>query len=264
MKLQREMVFLKNLRQTKEEIARAKKYGSFADALHTDLHECVGHASGKLAEGTDPAALKNYASTLEEARADLFALYFMMDRRTIELGLLPDIEVAKTEYDSYIRNGLLTQLVRIKPGKEIEEAHMRGRSAISHWVNEKGKPDKVVEMFQRDGKIYVKIHDYKKLQTLFGKLLKEIQRVKSEGDFEGGKYIIENFGVKVDPNLHTEILDRYAKLNLAPYTGFINPKLIPVYDDKNEIRDVKVEYISDYLSQMLDYGKNYSFLTSSN
>jgi dipeptidyl-peptidase III len=252
--------FLEEFAASKEEIARSKKYGSIADALQTDLHECIGHASGKLAEGTDPGALKNYASSLEEARADLFALYFMMDKKVIDLGLLPDIEAAKGEYDSYIRNGLMTQLVRIKPGKEIEEAHMRARSAIANWVFEKGKSDKVIGIFQQNGKSYVKINDYKKLQTLFGKLLKEIQRVKSEEDFEGGKNIIENFGVKVDAPLHTEILNRYVKLNLAPYTGFVNSMLIPVYDDKGEIKEIKVEYIDDYVSQMMYYGKNYSFL----
>jgi dipeptidyl-peptidase-3 len=184
----------------------------------------------------------------------------MMDRKIIDLGLLPDIKAAKAEYDSYIRNGLMTQLVRIKTGKEIEEAHMRGRSAIAHWVFEKGKPDKVVEMYQRNGKSYVRISNYKKLQTLFGELLREIQRVKSEGDFEGGKNLIENFGVKVDASLHLEIIARYAKLNLAPYTGFVNPNLLPVYDDKGEITDVEVEYVDDYLGQMMKYGKKYSFL----
>jgi dipeptidyl-peptidase III len=252
--------FLEEFAVTKEEIARAKKYGALADALHTDLHECVGHASGKLAEGADPNALKNYASTLEEARADLFALYFMMDRKIIDLGLLPDIKAAMAEYDSYIRNGLMTQLVRIKPGKEIEEAHMRGRSAIAHWAYEKGKPDKVIEGYQQDGKSYVRIHNYKKLQIIFGELLREIQRIKSEGDFEGGKDLIENFGVKVDASLHSEILARYAKLKLAPYTGFVNPYLLPVHDDKGEMTDVKVEYVDDYLAQMLKYGKKYSFL----
>jgi dipeptidyl-peptidase III len=252
--------FLEEFAASKEELARLKKYSSITDALQTDLHECVGHASGKLAEGTDPGALKNYASTLEETRADLFALYFMMDKKIIELGLLPDTEAAKAEYDSFIRNGLMTQLVRVKPGKDIEEAHMRGRSAISHWVYEKGKADKVIEMFQRDSKTYIKIHDYKKLQILFGELLREIQRIKSEGDFEGGKNIIENFGVKIDARLHTELLERYAKLNLAPYTGFVNPILEPTYDIYGEITDVKVQYIDDYLSQMMYYGKNYSFL----
>jgi dipeptidyl-peptidase-3 len=252
--------FLDEFAADNAEIERSKKYGSIAGALHTDLHECVGHGSGKLAEGTDPNALKNYSSALEEARADLFALYFMMDNKITDLGLLPDIEAAKSEYDSFIRNGLMTQLVRIKPGKEIEQAHMRDRAAISHWVYQNGKADKVIEMFRKDGKNYVKINDYKKLQTLFGGLLKEIQRIKSEGDFEAGKKLIENFGVKVDPALHEELLARYAKLNLAPYTGFVNPKLVPVLDNNGEITDVKVEYEDDYLSQMMYYGKKYSFL----
>ena len=231
--------FLEEFAADKAEVDRIKKYGSLSDALHTDLHECVGHASGKLAEGTDPNALKNYASPLEEARADLFALYYMMDKKIIELGLLPDEDAAKASYDAYIRNGLLTQIVRIKPGKDIEEAHMRNRSAISHWVYEKGRAENVVELFKHDGKSFVRINDYFKLRNLFGELLKEIQRIKSEGDYEAGKKIIENFGVKVDPDLHAEILERYEKLNLAPYTGFVNPKLIPVFDTNGEITDVE-------------------------
>jgi dipeptidyl-peptidase III len=253
--------FLEEFASDKAEIVRIKKYGTISDELHTDLHECVGHASGKLAEGTNPNALKNYASSLEEARADLFALYYMMDMKITELGLLPDEEAGKASYDAYMRNGLLTQVVRIIPGKEIEEAHMRCRSAISHWVYEKGKVKNVVEFIKRNGKTYVKIHDYKKLRILFGELLKEIQRIKSEGDFEAGKRIIENWGVKVDPDLHAEILERYEKLNLAPYTGFVNPRLIPVFNADGEITDVEVEYVNDYLGQMLYYGKNYSFLT---
>lgn len=256
--------FLEEFAADRAEVDRIKKYGSISDALHTDLHECVGHASGKLAEGTDPNALKNYASPLEEARADLFALYYIMDKKITELGLLPDEEAGKASYDAYLRNGLLTQIVRIKPGKEIEQAHMRCRSAISHWVYEKGKAENVVEFFKNEGKTFVKINDYKKLRTLFGELLKEIQRVKSEGDFESGKKIIETFGVKVEPQLHTEILERYAKLNLAPYTGFVNPNLIPLYDTNGEISDIRIEYINDYLSQMMYYGKNYSFLPVNN
>jgi dipeptidyl-peptidase-3 len=252
--------FLDEFAASKEEIERSKEFGSIAGALHTDLHECVGHASGKLAEGTDPNALKNYSSPLEEARADLFALYYMMDKKITDLKLLPSEEAAKAEYDNYIRNGLMTQLVRIKPGKDIEQAHMRGRSMISHWVYEKGKQENVIEMFSRDGKTYSKINDYKKLQALFGELLKEIQRIKSEGDFEGGKNLIETFGVKVDQALHAELLGRYEKLNLAPYTGFINPMLIPLYNEKGEITDITVEYLTDYVSQMMYYGKNYSFL----
>jgi dipeptidyl-peptidase-3 len=253
--------FLEEFAADQAEVDRTKKYGIISDALHTDLHECIGHASGKLAEGIDSNALKNYSSPLEEARADLFALYFIMDRKIIELGLLPDKEAAKESYDAYLRNGLLTQIVRIKQGKEIEEAHMRCRSAISHWVYEKGKAENVIKFFKRDTKTYVKVNDYEKLRMLFGVLLKEIQRVKSEGDFDSGKKIIENFGVKVDPHLHLEILKRYAKLNLAPYTGFVNPKLIPVYNQEGEITDVEVEYVNDYLGQMLEYGRDYSFLT---
>jgi dipeptidyl-peptidase III len=256
--------FLEEFAADQAEVARIKKYGTISDALHTDLHECVGHASGKLAEGTDPNALKNYASPLEEARADLFALYYMMDKKITELGLLPDEEAGRASYDAYLRNGLITQIVRIKPGKEIEQAHMRCRSAISHWVYEKGKAENVVEFMNRDGKTYVKINDYQKLRTLFGELLKEIQRIKSEGDFEAGKKLIEDYGVKVDPKLHAEILERYAKLNLAPYTGFVNPMLFPVYDANGAIIDIKVEYTDDYLGQMMYYGKNYSFLPINN
>ncbi len=256
--------FLEEFAADKAEVERIKKYGSISDALHTDLHECVGHASGKLAEGTDPGALKNYASPLEEARADLFALYYMMDKKITELGLLPDEEAAEAAYDGYLRNGLLTQIVRIKPGKDIEQAHMRCRSAISHWVYEKGKTENVVEFFKRDGKTYIRINDYKKLQSLFGELLKEIQRVKSEGDYEAGKKIIEDFGVKIDPALHAEILERYAKLNLAPYTGFLNPTLTPVRDSNGNITDIKLDYVNDLIAQMMYYGKKYSFLPVNN
>jgi dipeptidyl-peptidase III len=252
--------FLEEFAADRAEVERIKKYGTIADALHTDLHECVGHASGKLADGTDPNALKNYASPLEEARADLFALYFMMDKKVTDLGLLPDEEAARAGYDAYIRNGLLTQIVRIKPGKEIEQAHMRCRSAISHWVYEKGKAENVVEFIKNNGKSYVRINDYNKLRVLFGNLLKEIQRIKSEGDYEAGKKLIEDYGVKVDPQLHAEILERYERLNLAPYTGFVNPVLRPVFDSTGAVTDVTVEYAGDYLEQMLDYGKNYSFL----
>jgi dipeptidyl-peptidase III len=256
--------FLEEFALDKAEIERVRKYETISDALHTDLHECVGHASGKLAAGTDPNALKNYSSSLEEARADLFAMYFLMDKKMTDLGLLPEIDAAKAAYDGYLRNGLLTQIVRIKPGKEIEEAHMRCRSLISYWVYEKGKAEKVIEFVKRGSKTYTKINDYTKLRTLFGELLKEVQRIKSEGDFEAGKRIIEDYGIKVDPILHSEILDRYAKLNLAPNTGFVNPLLVPVCDKNGEISDVNVEYVNDYLGQMMYYGKNYSLLPINN
>jgi dipeptidyl-peptidase III len=252
--------FLEEFAADKNEVQRVRKYGVLADSLHTDLHECVGHASGKLAVGTDPNALKNYASALEEARADLFALYFMMDPKLIELGLLPDEDAAKASYDTYLRNGFLTQIARIRPGKNIEEAHMRNRAAIAHWVYQKGKTENAVEFFRNDGKSFIRINDYQVVRKLFGELLREIQRIKSEGDYEAGKKIIENYGVRVDQELHAEILSRYEKLNLAPYTGFINPVLKPVYDSEGEIAEVTVDYPDDYLSQMLEYGRKYSFL----
>lgn len=256
----RENGFLEEFAYDNDEVTRVKKYGSLSDALHTDLHECVGHASGKLAVGTDPNSLKNYASALEEARADLFALFFMSDKKIFELGLLPDEDAARAQYDSYIRNGLMTQLVRIKPGKDIEEAHMRNRSAIAHWVYEQGKNENVIQYVSRNGKTFVKINDYQKVRILFGEMLREIQRIKSEGDYEAGKILIESYGVRVDQHLHNEILERYKKLNLAPYTGFVNPVLVPVYDINDEISDVVVEYADDYLEQMMYYGENYSFL----
>ncbi|MEZ5012387.1 MAG: hypothetical protein R2744_12760 [Bacteroidales bacterium] len=252
--------FLEEFAASQEEIERAKKYGTQAGNLHTDFHEILGHGSGKLAEGTDPNALKNYSSPLEEARADLFALYYMLDQKTVELGLLPDREAAIAEYDSYMRNGLLTQMVRIQPGKNIEQAHMRCRSTISHWVYEAGKEDGVIEIFSRDGKSYVRINDYDKLRELFGSLLKEVQRIKSEGDYEAGKNLVEEYGIKVDPVLHAELLERYAKLNLAPYSGYMNVNLVPVTDNDGTIKDVKVEYVDDFLGQMMKYGREYSFL----
>lgn len=252
--------FLEEYAASAEEIERQRKYGTTTDALHTDLHECVGHASGKLAEDTDPNALKNYASTLEEMRADLFALFFIVDEKMINLGLLPDIEAGKTEYDSYIRNGLITQLVRIKKGKTIEEAHMRCRAAIAQYVYEKGLSSGTITMFKREGKTFVKINDYLQLRSLFGDLLKEVQRIKSEGDYESGKKLVEAYGVNVDGELHEEVLERYAKLNLAPYTGFVNPELMPVYDETGAITDIVVNDAGDYLIQMMNYGKNWSFL----
>ena len=252
--------FLEEFAFDQAEIERAVKWGSLSDALHTDLHECIGHASGKLAPGTDPNALKNYASPLEEMRADLFALYFIMDPKMQEIGLIPSDEPAKAEYDNYMRNGFMTQTARILPGKDIEQAHMRCRSAIAHWVYEKGKPDNVIEVVKRDEKTYVRINDYQKLRGLFGEMLKEVQRIKSEGDFSAGKSMIETYGVRIDQELHGEILARYAKLNLAPYSGFVNPVMTPVTDRDGKITDVKIEYCTDYLGQMMEYGKNYSFL----
>jgi dipeptidyl-peptidase III len=252
--------FLEEFSYDQSEVERIRKYGSLADELHTDLHECVGHASGKLADGTDPNALKNYASALEEARADLFALYYITDKKLIELGLIPEEDAAKASYDAYIRNGLITQIVRIKPGKEIEEAHMRNRSLICHWVYQKGKVQNVIEWVKRQNKTYIKINGYNKLRILFGDLLKEIQRIKSEGDYMAGKKLVEGYGVKVDPRLHAEVLERYSRLNLAPYTGFINPYLVPVFDSNGILTDVKVQYTDDYLGQMMYYGRQYSFL----
>ncbi len=250
---------------SQEEIDRAKKYANYSDKLHTDMHEVIGHASGQLEEGVEVPAktLKNYASTLEEARADLVALYFMYDDKLIQMGIMESKEVAKAEYDKYIRNGLMTQLVRIKLGNNLEEAHMRNRQLVAKWVYEKGKKENVIEKITKDGKTYFVIHNYEKLRELFGELLKEIQRIKSQGDFKAGKELVENYGVKIDHELHKEVLDRYAKLNIAPYRGFINPKLVPVKDG-DKIKDVKIEYPTDFLQQMLEYGKNYGYLPVKN
>ncbi|MDR2084712.1 MAG: dipeptidyl peptidase 3 [Bacteroidales bacterium] len=242
------------------EIARAKKYSSATDNLHTDLHECLGHGSGQLLVGTDPNALKNHSSALEEARADLFALYYLADDKMIELGLLPDKEAYKAEYDGYIRNGILTQITRIQPGRTIDQAHMRCRALISRWTYEHGKADNVISMYQKDGKTYVKINDYKKVRELFGELLAEIQRIKSEGDYNAGAALIDTYAVNIDPVLHEEILARYKALNLAPYGGFINPVLTKVYDGEGILKNITVSYPDDYVEQMLYLSKNYSSL----
>lgn len=252
--------FLEEFAENKNEIDLSHKYGSLTNDLHTDLHECLGHGSGQLLPGVSPDALKNYGSTLEEARADLFGLYYMMDKKIVELGILPDTLAAEAEYASFMRNGLLTQLVRIEPGKNIEEDHMRNRQLIARWCFEKGKADKVVELIKRDGKTYVKVNDYGKLRQLFGKLLAEVQRIKSEGDFEAGKKLVEMYGVIVDQTLHAEVLERYKKLNIAPYKGFVNPEFVPVLDAKGEILDVKVNYVTDYAKQMLRYSNEFGFL----
>lgn len=251
--------FLEEFCASQEEIDLAKKYGYIAGNLHTDLHECLGHASGQLLPGVSSEALKNYSSTLEEARADLFALYYMMDPKLVELGIMPTLDAAKAEYNSYIRNGLMTQLTRIEPGKNLEEAHMRNRQLIAEWCYEKGKPDNVIEKFKKDGKTYIKINDYKKLQELFGNLLAEIQRIKSEGDYDAGKKLVETYGVQVDPELHREVLERFKKLNIAPYGGFMNP-VFSLEEKDGKISDVKVEYPDDYAAQMLYYSENYSYL----
>jgi dipeptidyl-peptidase-3 len=239
----------------------SKDYGHYADNVHTDLHECLGHASGQLLPGVDPDALKAHGSTLEEARADLFALYYIADPKTIELGVMPNEEAYKAEYYTYMMNGLMTQLVRIKPGDNIEEAHMRNRSLIAHWCFEQGQADNVVEMRQRDGKTFVVINDYTKLRELFGRLLAEVQRIKSTGDYEAGRQLVENYGVKVDPTLHAEVLARYEQLNLAPYKGFVNPRYELVKNAAGEITDVKIVYGEGYIDQMLRYGREYSALT---
>ncbi len=241
-----------------------EKYGFQADNLHTDLHECLGHASGKLLPGTDPDALKAHSSTLEEARADLFALYYMADPKIVELKLLPNAEAYKSEYYKYMMNGLMTQLTRIEPGKNIEEAHMRNRQLIARYVFEKGQKDNVVEMKKKDGKTFVVINDYAKMRSLLGELLAEIQRIKSTGDYEAGRDLVETYGVKVDPELHKEVLNRYEKLNIAPYKGFVNPVYTAVTDKKGDITDVTISYDESYIDQMLRYSKDYSNLPTYN
>jgi dipeptidyl-peptidase-3 len=244
-----------------EERELSKKYGPLASNVHTDLHECLGHGSGQLLPGTSSEALSNYSSTLEEARADLFALYYIMDPRMVELTVLPSPDAARAEYNSYIRNGLLTQLTRIAPGKNIEESHMRNRQLIAGWCFEKGDAGKVIELVKHEEKTYVKINDYAKLRELFGQLLAEMQRIKSEGDYKAGKALVETYGVKVDNTLHEEVLARFKKLNVAPYGGFMNP-VFSLVEENGKISDVKVDYPDDYAGQMLSYSKNYSFLPS--
>ena len=237
-----------------------KKYGDLTGDLHTDLHECLGHGSGQLLPGVDPDALKAYGSTIEEARADLFGLYYLPDAKLVELGLTPDADAYKAEYYDYMMNGLMTQLVRIEPGNNVEEAHMRNRQLIAKWAFEKGEADKVVELVKKEGKTYVKVNDYAKLRGLFGQLLGEIQRIKSEGDFEAARKMVETYAVKVDPELHKEVLARYEKLNLAPYKGFVNPVYTPEFDKEGNIIDVKISYTEGYAEQMLRYSKEYATL----
>jgi len=244
---------------------RLRKYGALSSDLHTDMHECIGHASGQINPGveTTDKTLKNYASCLEEARADLVGLYYIMDQKLLDIKVMPSLEVGKAQYDSYMMNGLMTQLTRIKLGDNIEEAHMRNRQLVARWAYEKGLQDKVVEFVKQKGKTYVKINDYNKLRELFGQLLREIQRIKSEGDFKAGQALVENYGVKVDKVLHKEILARYAELHIKPYRGFIQPRLVPVMRN-GIVSDVKIEYPVSFFEQMLEYGKNYSFLPTNN
>ncbi len=256
---------LKEFAYNEEEIEMSKQYGSISDKLHTDMHEVIGHASGKLNPGigTPKETLKAYASTLEEARADLVALYYMMDPKLIEIGVMESLDVGKTGYNDYIRNGLMLQLRRLELGEELEEAHMRNRQLVCKWVMEKGAADKVIEQVKKDDKTYFLINDYEKLQTLFGDLLREIQRIKSEGDYDAGMALVEDYGVKVDEEVHAEVLQRVEALNIAPYSGFINPVLEPVMEN-GEITDVKISYPDDFTEQHLYYSKKYNFLPAYN
>ena len=243
------------------EIGLLDKYADITGDLHTDLHECLGHGSGRLLPGVDPDALKAYGSTIEEARADLFGLYYIPDPRMVELGLVPDAEAYKAEYYAYMMNGLMTQLVRIEPGCNVEEAHMRNRQLIARWALEQGAEQKVVELVVRDGKTFVRINDYEQLRSLFGRLLAEVQRIKSEGDYEAARQLVETYAVRIDPALHAEVLERYRQLHLAPYKGFINPVYTPCYDVEGRWTDVKVDYTEGYAAQMLRYSRDYANVT---
>lgn len=243
-----------------ETISLIDKYGELCDELHTDLHECLGHGSGLMLPGVDTDALKSYGSTIEEARADLFGLYFIADRKLVELGLLPDEEAYKSQYYTYMMNGLMTQLTRINVGCQIEEAHMRNRALIANWCYEKGRVGNVIEFCKRNEKTYIRINDYLGLRELISNLLCEVQRIKSEGDFESARSLVETYGVMVDETLHLEVLERYKQLELAPYKGFLNPRLIPVLDEMGEIKDIAVDYSESYEEQMLRYSQDYSFL----
>ena len=256
---------LEEFAYNEEEIALAREHGALASNLHTDMHEVIGHASGKLNPGigTPKETLKAYASTLEEARADLVALYYITHPKLVEIGVMPTTDVGKAEFNSYIRNGLMLQLRRLELGEELEEAHMRNRQIVASWAYEKGKEDKVIEKVKKDGKSYFVINDYEKLRDIFGQLLREIQRIKSEGDYEGGKELVENYGVKVDQEVHKEVLERVESLNIAPYSGFINPVLTPVMEG-DKIVDVKIEFPTDFTEQHLYYSEKYSLLPTYN
>ena len=256
--------FFEEFAYSKAEIEINDKYADITNDLHTDLHECLGHGSGKLLPSTDPNALKAYDSTIEEARADLFGLYYLPDQKMVDLGIIPSADAFKAEYYSFMMNGLMTQLVRIQLGNNVEEAHMRNRQLIARWAFEKGAADKVVELVKKDGETFVRINDYQKLRDLFGQLLAEIQRIKSEGDYAAARNLVETYAVKVDPELHKEILSRYEKLNLAPYKGFLNPVYEVATDKDGKITDVKVSYNEGYAEQMLRYGREYSSLPNRN
>jgi len=253
---------LREFANDQEEIDRAIKYGKIGGKMHTAMHEVIGHASGQINKGigTPKETLKNYSSTLEEARADLVALFFLMDNKLVELGLIESLEVGKAEYDDYIRNGMMVQMRRLEAGKDIEEAHMRNRQLVASWAYEQGQADNVIERIERDGKTYWEIHDYLKLKVIFGDLLKEIQRIKSEGDYDAGKALVENYGVKVDTDLHDQVLDRAEALNIPAYNGFMNPILTPVTDENGEITDIKITQPNTFEEQMLDYSSRYGFL----
>ena len=244
---------------SEDEIAAEKKYGGLTNNLHTDLHECLGHGSGQLLPGVDPNSLGEYNSTLEEARADLFGLYYLADPKLVELGILPDEEAYKAQYSSYIRNGIFTQFTRVELGKKNMEAHMQNRKLIADWCYEKGLADNVIEKKVRDGKTYFVVNDHEALRGLFGELLAEVQRIKSEGDYEAGKALVEKYAVNIDPALHKEVLDRYATLNLKPYGGYINPEIVPVEKD-GKVVDYRIVYCDDFIGQMLEYGKKYATL----
>lgn len=247
-----------------EDRERAKNYGKLGDDLHTDLHECLGHGSGQLAPGTKGDELRTYSSTLEEARADLFALYYLGDEKLVEIGLIPTLDVAWSQYSDYIMNGYMTQLSRIELGKDVEESHMRNRKLISEWCYEMGKAENVIELVKKDGKTYIVVNDFVKLRQLFGELLCEVQRIKSEGDYEACKALVENYAVKINPELHKEVIERNAALNIEPYGGFVNPEYELVTDAEGNVTDVKISYPANYVEQHLHYGKDYSYLPSFN
>jgi len=248
-----------------EDRDRMERYGKLADDLHTDLHECLGHGSGQLAPGTKGTELRTYTSTLEEARADLFGLYYLGDEKLVELGLIPSLDVAWAQYADYIMNGMMTQLSRIEPGKNVEESHMRNRKLIAEWCYEKGRADNVIEWVVDNGKRYIVVNDFRRLRELFGELLREVQRIKSEGDYEAGKQLVERYAVVVDADLHDEVLRRYRALNIEPYGGFVNPEYRLVYDPTGtKVVDVEISYPADYVQQMLGYGREYSLLPNLN